>query len=555
MIQKEVFSERLKAAMKKQNLKQIDLVRAAQVQGIKLGKSHVSQYVSGKTVPRTDILLFLAKTLQVEEEWLIGVSNVESDTEISATNRNILDTNKTILGNSNKENSEALTMSAKRQESSIFETEIISDVNKNIQTTSAATISRNISNKEGKKMRKFKKSSKLDNVLYDVRGPVVDEATHMEEAGTHVLKLNIGNPAPFGFRTPDEVIYDMRHQLADCQGYSASQGLFAARKAIMQYAQLKKIPNVDIDDIYTGNGVSELINLSMSALLDDGDEILIPSPDYPLWTACATLAGGKAVHYICDEQSEWYPDMEDIKRKVNSRTKAIVLINPNNPTGALYPREVLQQIVDIAREHQLMIFSDEIYDRLVMDGEEHVSIASLAPDLFCVTFSGLSKSHMIAGFRIGWMILSGNKAIAKDYIEGLNMLSNMRLCSNVPAQAVVQTALGGHQSVNDYIIPGGRIYEQREFIYNALCDIPGISAVKPKAAFYIFPKIDTKKFNITNDEQFALDLLREKKILIVHGSGFNWKDPDHFRVVYLPRVEVLEDASVKLRDFLEYYRQ
>ena len=392
-------------------------------------------------------------------------------------------------------------------------------------------------------------------MLYDVRGPVVDEANRMERNGTHILKLNIGNPAPFGFRTPDEVIYDMRHQLADCQGYSASHGLFAARKAIMQYAQLKKIPNVDIDDIYTGNGVSELINLSMSALLDDGDEILIPSPDYPLWTACATLAGGKAVHYICDEQSEWYPDMEDIKRKVNSRTKAIVLINPTNPTGALYPREVLQQIVDIAREHQLMIFSDEIYDRLVMDGEEHVSIASLAPDLFCVTFSGLSKSHMIAGFRIGWMILSGNKAIARDYIEGLNMLSNMRLCSNVPAQAVVQTALGGHQSVNDYIIPGGRIYEQREFIYNALCDIPGISAVKPKAAFYIFPKIDTKKFNITNDEQFALDLLREKKILIVHGSGFNWKDPDHFRVVYLPRVEVLEDASVKLRDFLEYYRQ
>ena len=404
-------------------------------------------------------------------------------------------------------------------------------------------------------MRTFGKSSKLDNVLYDVRGPVVDEAARMEEDGMEILKLNIGNPYPFGFSAPQEVILDMLSNVRTSQGYSDSKGIFSARKAIMQYAQLKKIPNVDIDDIYTGNGVSELINLSMSALLDDGDEILIPSPDYPLWTACATLAGGKAVHYICDEQSEWYPDMEDIKRKVNSRTKAIVLINPNNPTGALYPREVLQQIVDIAREHQLMIFSDEIYDRLVMDGEEHVSIASLAPDLFCVTFSGLSKSHMIAGFRIGWMILSGNKAIARDYIEGLNMLSNMRLCSNVPAQAVVQTALGGHQSVNDYIIPGGRIYEQREFIYNALCDIPGISAVKPKAAFYIFPKIDTKKFNITNDEQFALDLLREKKILIVHGSGFNWKDPDHFRVVYLPRVEVLEDASVKLRDFLEYYRQ
>lgn len=555
MIQKEVFSERLKAAMKKQNLKQIDLVRAAQVQGIKLGKSHVSQYVSGKTVPRTDILLFLAKTLQVEEEWLIGVSNVESDTEISASNRNILDTNKTILGNSNKENSEALTMSAKRQESSIFETEIISDVNKNIQTTSAATISRNISNKEGKKMREFKKSSKLDNVLYDVRGPVVDEATHMEEAGTHVLKLNIGNPAPFGFRTPDEVIYDMRQQLTDCEGYSNAMGLFSARKAIMQYAQLKHIPNVNINDIYTGNGVSELINLCMSALLDNGDEILIPSPDYPLWTACATLAGGKPVHYICDEESEWYPDIDDIRKKINDRTKAIVIINPNNPTGALYPKEVLEQIVQVAREHQLIIFSDEIYDRLVMDGEKHISIASLAPDLFCVTFSGLSKSHMIAGFRVGWMILSGNKAMAKDYIEGLNMLSNMRLCSNVPGQSIVQTALGGHQSVEDYIMPGGRIYEQREFIYKALTDIPGISAVKPKAAFYIFPKIDTKKFNIVNDEQFVLDLLREKKVLLIHGGGFNWQQPDHFRVVYLPRIEVLKKATDSMADFLNHYRQ
>ena len=555
MIQKEVFSERLKVAMKKQNLKQIDLVRAAQVQGIKLGKSHVSQYVSGKTVPRTDILLFLAKTLQVEEEWLIGVSNVESDTEIFATNRNILDTNKTILGNSNKENSEALTMSAKRQESSIFETEIISDVNKNIQTTSAATISRNISNKEGKKMREFKKSSKLDNVLYDVRGPVVDEATRMEEAGTHVLKLNIGNPAPFGFRTPDEVIYDMRQQLTDCEGYSNAMGLFSARKAIMQYAQLKHIPNVNINDIYTGNGVSELINLCMSALLDNGDEILIPSPDYPLWTACATLAGGKPVHYICDEESEWYPDIDDIRKKINDRTKAIVIINPNNPTGALYPKEVLEQIVQVAREHQLIIFSDEIYDRLVMDGEKHISIASLAPDLFCVTFSGLSKSHMIAGFRVGWMILSGNKAVAKDYIEGLNMLSNMRLCSNVPGQSIVQTALGGHQSVEDYIMPGGRIYEQREFIYKALTDIPGISAVKPKAAFYIFPKIDTKKFNIVNDEQFVLDFLREKKVLLIHGGGFNWQQPDHFRVVYLPRIEVLKKATDSMADFLNHYHQ
>lgn len=404
-------------------------------------------------------------------------------------------------------------------------------------------------------MREFSKSTKLDNVLYDVRGPVVDEAARMEENGTNVLKLNIGNPAPFGFRTPDEVIYDMSRQLTECEGYSNSKGLFSARKAIMQYAQLKKLPNVSVEDIYTGNGVSELINLCMSALLDNGDEVLVPSPDYPLWTACVTLAGGKAVHYICDEQSEWYPDIEDIKKKITDKTKAVVIINPNNPTGALYPREVLQQIVDVAREHELMIFSDEIYDRLVMDDYEHISIASLAPDLFCVTFSGLSKSHMIAGYRIGWMVLSGNKAIGKDYIEGLNMLSNMRLCSNVPAQSIVQTALGGYQSVGEYIIPGGRIYEQREYIYKALNDIPGITAVKPKAAFYIFPKIDTAKFNIKNDEQFALDLLREKKILIIHGGGFNWDQPDHFRVVYLPRIEVLKDAMGSLLDFLSTYKQ
>ncbi|MDE6976849.1 MAG: aminotransferase class I/II-fold pyridoxal phosphate-dependent enzyme [Lachnospiraceae bacterium] len=404
-------------------------------------------------------------------------------------------------------------------------------------------------------MREFKKSSKLDNVLYDVRGPVVDEAMRMEEAGTRILKLNIGNPAPFGFCTPDEVIYDMRQQLTECEGYSPAKGLFAARKAIMQYAQLKNIPNVSIGDIYTGNGVSELINICMSALLDEGSEILIPSPDYPLWTACATLAGGTAVHYVCDEEAEWYPDLDDIKKKITDKTKAIVIINPNNPTGALYPKELLLQIVEIARKHQLIIFSDEIYDRLVMDGEQHISIASLAPDLFCVTFSGLSKSHMIAGFRIGWMILSGNKDIAKDYIEGLNMLSNMRLCSNVPAQSIVQTALGGYQSVNSYIVPGGRIYEQREYIYRALTDIPGITAVKPKAAFYIFPKIDIQKFNITDDEKFALDLLKEKKILIVHGGGFNWKQPDHFRVVYLPRIEVLEDAAEKLADFFGRYHQ
>ena len=485
---RETFADRLKLAMDRRGLKQVDLCRAAAGKGVKLGKSHVSQYVSGKTVPRADILHFLAETLEVEENWLKG-----------------MDEEKKNLG--------------------------------------------------GSEMRTFKKSSKLNNVLYDVRGPVVDEAERMEEAGTQILKLNIGNPAPFGFHTPDEVIYDMRRQLTECEGYSPAQGLFSARKAIMQYAQLKKIPNVTMDDIYTGNGVSELINLCMSALLDDGDEILIPAPDYPLWTACATLAGGKAVHYICDEQADWYPDLDDIRRKITDRTKGIVIINPNNPTGAVYPRELLQQIVEIAREHQLIIFSDEIYDRLVMDGEEHVSIASLAPDLFCVTFSGLSKSHMIAGCRIGWMIYSGNKKIAKDYMEGVKMLSNMRLCSNVPAQSIVQTALGGHQSVNSYLVPGGRIYEQREYIYRALTDIPGITAVKPKAAFYIFPKIDVKKFNITDDEKFALDLLRDKKILLIHGGGFNWQEPDHFRVVYLPRIEVLRESVTKIADFFSCYHQ
>ncbi|MBQ5758294.1 MAG: aminotransferase class I/II-fold pyridoxal phosphate-dependent enzyme, partial [Clostridia bacterium] len=397
-------------------------------------------------------------------------------------------------------------------------------------------------------MRTFQKSNKLDHVLYDVRGPVVDEAARMEEAGLKILKLNIGNPAPFGFTAPDEVITDMRDSISNSQGYSESRGIFAARKAIMQYAQIKNIPNVSMKDIYTGNGASELIQLSLHALLNNGDEVLIPSPDYPLWTACTNLAGGKAVHYICDEQSEWMPDPDDIRKKVSDRTKAIVIINPNNPTGALYPKELLEEIVEIAREHELIIFSDEIYDRLVMDGEKHVSIASLAPDLFCVTFSGLSKSHMVCGFRVGWMILSGNKKIAKDYIAGVNMLSNMRLCSNVPGQSIIQTALGGYQSVNEYIVPGGRIYEQREFIYKALNDIPGISAVKPKAAFYIFPKIDVKKFNITNDTQFALDFLREKRVLIVPGSGFNWKDPDHFRVVYLPRMDVLMETMEKLKD-------
>ena len=537
---KESFADRLRAAMEKQNMKQVDLVRAAASAGVKLGKSHVSQYVSGKTVPRTDILIFLAQTLHTDSEWLLGHDQDSAFSEFSTAGFQTDARKKSAFSQTAESAVAPPASSAAYSEPSRSES---GSAGTNTYSTGGIT------------MREFKKSSKLDNVLYDVRGPVVEEAGRMEEAGTHVLKLNIGNPAPFGFRTRDEVIYDMRQQLTECEGYSDAKGLFSARKAIMQYAQLKHIPNVSIGDIYTGNGVSELINLSMSALLDNGDEILIPSPDYPLWTACATLAGGKAVHYICDEQSEWYPDLDDIEKKITDRTKAIVIINPNNPTGALYPEEILQKIVDIARRHQLIIFSDEIYDRLVMDGEKHISIASLAPDLFCVTFSGLSKSHMIAGYRIGWMILSGNKKHVKDYIEGINMLSNMRLCSNVPAQSIVQTALGGHQSVNDYIIPGGRIYEQREFIYKALTDIPGITAVKPKAAFYIFPKIDTKKFNITDDEKFALDLLREKKILLIHGGGFNWKEPDHFRVVYLPRVEVLEKAARNIADFLRTYQQ
>lgn len=404
-------------------------------------------------------------------------------------------------------------------------------------------------------MRKFEKSSKLDNVCYDIRGPVMDEANRMISEGIDVLKLNIGNPAPFGLYAPDEIVKDMMMNLRDTEGYSDSKGLFNARKAIMQYCQLKKIPNVGMDDIYTGNGVSELITMSMQGLLDYGDEILVPAPDYPLWTASVTLAGGTAVHYICDEQSDWMPDIEDIRKKVTPRTKGIVVINPNNPTGALYPKDILEQIVQVARENDLILFADEIYDRLVMDGSEHVALASLAPDLFTISFNGLSKSHRVAGYRVGWMCLCGDKSNVQGYIEGLNLLSSMRLCSNVPAQSIIQTALGGYQSADELLVPGGRIYEQREFIYNALCDIPGISVVKPKAAFYIFPKMDVKKFNITNDEQFALDLLKEKKILITCGTGFNWGEPDHFRIVYLPNLVQLEEAMERMKDFFSYYHQ
>ncbi len=531
------FSERLTASMREQNLKQVDFLRKADRAGVKLGKSQMSQYVSGKAVPRKNIALFLAGVLNVDAQWLLHGRPAADSSAAETTADNNPVTTTTAPGSP----PQPLSAASVPSDGCRPQKEKMKSPNFNVK--GAIT------------MNEIRKSSKLDYVLYDVRGPVVDEATKMEENGTSVLKLNIGNPAPFGFLTPDEVIYDMQRQLTECEGYSAAKGLFSARKAIMQYAQIKNIPNLSIEDIYTGNGVSELINLSMSALLNDSDEILVPAPDYPLWTACVTLAGGKVVHYLCDEEAEWYPDMDDIRKKITDRTKAIVIINPNNPTGAVYPREVLQEIVEIARQHQLIIFSDEIYDRLVMDDAVHIPIASLAPDLFCVTFSGLSKSHMIAGFRIGWMILSGNKKIARDYIEGLNMLSNMRLCSNVPAQSIVQTALGGYQSVNNYIVPGGRVYEQRDYIYKALNEIPGISAVKPKAAFYIFPKLDVKKFNIQDDEKFALDLLREKKLLIIHGGGFNWNQPDHFRIVYLPRIEVLKDAMGSLADFLQYYRQ
>ena len=404
-------------------------------------------------------------------------------------------------------------------------------------------------------MREFEKSNKLEGVSYDVRGPVLEEAERMQEEGISILKLNTGNPAPFGFEAPNEVIRDLIMNARDSEGYSDSKGIFSARKAIEQYCQLKHFPNVTINDIYTGNGVSELITMCMQGLLDNGDEVLVPMPDYPLWTASIALAGGTPVHYICDEEAEWYPDIDDITSKITSRTKAIVIINPNNPTGALYPKELLEEIVEVARQNNLIIYSDEIYDRLVMDGLEHIPIATLAPDLFVVTLNGLSKSHRVAGFRVGWMVISGDKSHVKGYIEGLNMFSSMRLCSNVLSQQIIQTALGGYQSVDELLLPGGRIYEQREYIYNAINDIPGLSAVKPKAAFYIFPKIDTKRFNILDDEKFVLDFLHEHHILLVHGGGFNWNQPDHFRIVYLPKMDDLKQTAKKMREFLATYRQ
>lgn len=404
-------------------------------------------------------------------------------------------------------------------------------------------------------MREFEKSHKLDHVCYDIRGPVMDEADRMIANGVEILKLNIGNPAPFHFTAPDEIIQDMIYNLREAEGYSDSKGIFSARKAIMQYSQIKQLPNVGLQDIYTGNGVSELITMAMQGLLDNGDEILVPAPDYPLWTAAVTLAGGNAVHYMCDEQNEWNPDIEDMRKKITKKTKGIVIINPNNPTGALYSEEILKEIVQVARENELILFSDEIYDRLVMDGLKHISIASLAPDVPCVTFNGLSKSHRVAGFRCGWMCISGDKKRIKGYIEGLNLLSSMRLCSNVPAQQIIQTALGGYQSSDELLQPGGRIYAQRECIYNALCDIDGVSVIKPKAAFYIFPKLDKYKFNIKDDEQFVLDFLRKKKILLVHGRAFHYPEPDHVRIVYLPNTKQLTEATGALKDFLRDYSQ
>ena len=404
-------------------------------------------------------------------------------------------------------------------------------------------------------MRQFDKSSKLEHVAYDIRGPILDEADRMIANGERILRLNTGNPAAFGFEAPDEVIRDLIMNARNSEGYVDSKGLFSARKAIMQYCQLKGFPDVDVNDIYIGNGVSELIPMALQALLENDDEVLVPMPDYPLWTACVSLSGGKAVHYVCDESANWYPDLDDIRSKITSRTKALVIINPNNPTGALYPREILEEMVEIARQHNLILMVDEIYDRLVMDGGEHVAVASLAPDVFCVTMNGLSKSHRIAGFRVGWMVLSGPKSHVKGYIEGINMLSNMRLCSNVLAQQVVQTSLGGIQSVDKLLLPGGRIYGQRNFIYKAINDIPGLSAVKPQAGLYIFPKIDQEMYRIDDDEEFCLRLLKQEKVMLVPGKGFNWNQPDHFRIVYLPTVEELGDVQEKITRVLKHYKR
>ncbi|CAM2145429.1 glutamate--pyruvate aminotransferase AlaA [Pararobbsia alpina] len=404
-------------------------------------------------------------------------------------------------------------------------------------------------------MKPILKSNKLLNVCYDIRGPVLDHAKRLEEEGHRIIKLNIGNLAPFGFDAPDEIVQDMIRNLPASSGYSDSKGVFSARKAIMHYTQEKKIPGVDLDDIYIGNGASELIVMAMQALLNEGDEVLIPAPDYPLWTAAVSLSAGQPVHYVCDEASGWLPDLDDIRKKITPNTKAIVVINPNNPTGALYPDELLKEIVEIARRNQLIIYADEIYDKIIYDGETHTSIGALSDDVLTITFNGLSKAYRSCGYRAGWMTVSGDKRGAKDYIEGLNILSSMRLCPNVPGQYAIQTALGGHQSINDLIVPGGRLYRQRELAYELLTAIPGVTCVKPKAALYMFPKLDPVMYPIEDDQQFILELLLEERVLLVQGTGFNWAQPDHFRVVFLPNVDDLTESINRIARFLDGYRK
>jgi alanine-synthesizing transaminase len=399
------------------------------------------------------------------------------------------------------------------------------------------------------------KSSKLANVCYDIRGPVLDKARQMEEEGHKIIKLNIGNIAAFGLMPPDEIVQDMIRNMPDAAGYTDSKGLFAPRKAVVHYTQEKNIHGVTVDDVYLGNGASELIVMSMNALLNDGDEVLIPSPDYPLYTAAVALSGGTPVHYICDEQSGWLPDIADMKKKITPHTKAIVVINPNNPTGALYPDSVLLEIVALARQHQLIVFADEIYDKTIYDGITHTSIASLADDVLFVTFNGLSKNYRSCGYRAGWMVVSGEKRHAKDYIEGLNMLASMRLCSNTPGQLAIQTALGGYQSIKDLVAPGGRLCRQRDLAYELLSQIPGVSVVKPKAALYMFPKLDSQMYPVADDQQFAYELLAEEKVLIVQGTGFNWATPDHFRIVFLPNSDDLTEAIGRIARFLDGYRK
>ena len=399
------------------------------------------------------------------------------------------------------------------------------------------------------------KSSKLANVCYDIRGPVLDKARQMEEEGQKIIKLNIGNLAVFGFDPPDEIVQDMIRNLSQTAGYTDSKGLFAPRRAVVHYTQEKKIADVTVDDVYLGNGASELIVMSLNALLDNGDEVLVPAPDYPLWTAAVSLSGGNPVHYLCDEQSDWLPDLADIRRKITPNTRAIVVINPNNPTGALYPESFLREIVEIARQHQLIVFADEIYDKTLYDGNTHTSIASLADDVLFVTFNGLSKNYRSCGYRAGWMVVSGEKRHAKDYIEGLNMLASMRLCSNTPGQLAIQTALGGYQSIKDLVAPGGRLTRQRDLAYEMLSAMPGVSVVKPKAALYMFPRLDPKVYPIQDDQAFAYELLAEEKVLIVQGTGFNWPTPDHFRVVFLPNTDDLTDALGRIERFLAHYRK